>query len=76
VFWQFSLFHDVVEKLASCCIFHNHIYGRTGLYDINELDDVWVFDGLKYFDLSIDSFDIVFLLYSGLFKYLDRHFAF
>ena len=66
--------HDVVKELATIAVLHDHVELFFGLDDFIELNDVWMPNFLKNFDLSGNALDIFLIVNLVLFQDFDSHF--
>lgn len=62
---------DIVKQLSILAELHYQKQFALRLDDLVELDDVWVSDLLKNFDLPTDPLDIFLILNPGLFEYFN-----
>lgn len=67
-------FDDIVEQLASVCVFHDEEQLARGLDDFIELNDIGVSDDLKDVDLSSHPLHIRLVLDLVFLEYFDGYF--
>ena len=67
------LLHYVIEELSTAGILHDKVQLAWSLYDLIQLDYVWVSDQFKDMDLTCNSLNISHILDTTLLEDFNRH---
>ena len=74
ILFQLLLLHDMFEQLAFCHVFHHKEQLFGSLYDLVELDEVWVTDLFQDVDFAGYALDVCHVDYLGFLQDFYGHF--